>query len=335
MALLTVENLCVDYRTQRGVARAVDGVSFTIAPGEMMGLVGESGCGKTTTGKALIRMMANNARIASGSALFRDKDLFALPEAEMRQLRWRQISLIPQSAMDSLNPVFTIGDQLSEILTVRGGLDRKQADERIKELLSMVGIDPKRADRYPHEFSGGMKQRVAIAAALALKPALVIADEPVTALDVIVQHQVLRELKLIQQQMGLAIIMITHDMSVVAQTCDTVTVMYGGRVAEQGPVAGVLKVPFHPYTMGLTNAFPNLHAEEQVLISIEGYPPDLISPPPGCRFAERCPFALAHCSLEEPPALWVAERHLAACHRSDEAPLLREQAREVQTWQRT
>jgi peptide/nickel transport system ATP-binding protein len=333
MALLTVENLCVEYVTQRGVARAVEGVSFTMEPGEMMGFVGESGCGKTTTGKALMRVMSKNARIAAGRALFKGRDLFSLSEEEMRQLRWREIALIPQSAMDSLNPVYTIGDQLTEILTVRGGLDLKQAKERIKELFQMVGIDPKRADRYPHEFSGGMKQRVAIAAALALKPSLVIADEPVTALDVIVQHQVLRELKEIQKQLGLAIIMITHDMSVVAQTCDTVMVMYAGKVAEQGPVGRVLKAPAHPYTMGLTNAFPNLHDHQQELISIEGYPPDLVNPPAGCRFADRCPFAVAECRAAEPSPQRVTDRHTAACHRIDDSPRLRELAREVQTWQ--
>jgi peptide/nickel transport system ATP-binding protein len=332
MALLTVQDLSVDYVTKRGVARAVEGVSFEVQPGEMMGFVGESGCGKTTTGKALMRVMSKNARIAGGSALFKGRDLFKLSEGEMRNLRWREIALIPQSAMDSLNPVYTVGNQLAEILKVRGGLDSKQVEARIAELLTLVGIDPKRADRYPHEFSGGMKQRVAIAAALALKPSLVIADEPVTALDVILQHQILRELKQYQQQLGLSIIMITHDMSVVAQTCDRVMVMYAGKMVEQGPVAKVLRAPVHPYTMGLTNALPNLHQNQQELICIEGFPPDLITPPPGCRFADRCPFALERCHFEVPPIQMVGD-HQAACHRIDEAPALRSQAKEVRTWQ--
>lgn len=333
MPLLTVKDLTVEYVTKRGIARAVEGVSFDVEPGEMLGFVGESGCGKTTTGRALMRIMSKNARIARGRAILNGKDLFRLTEEEMRRLRWREIALIPQSAMDSLNPVYTIGDQMTEILTVRGGLDVKQARVRVAELLTMVGIDPKRADRYPHEFSGGMKQRVAIAAALALKPSLVIADEPVTALDVIVQHQVLNELKQIQKQLGLSIIMITHDMSVVAQTCDKVMVMYAGQVVEQGAVRQVLKRPVHPYTMGLTNAFPNLRQHQADLISIEGYPPDLISPPDGCRFADRCPFALPECHIGPAPNRELEAGHLAACHRFREAQALRDQAKEVRTWQ--
>jgi len=332
MALLTVENLNVEYTTKRGVARAVDGVSFSIEPGEMMGFVGESGCGKTTTGRALMRVMSKNARIGSGTANFKGQDLFRLSEAQMRQLRWREIAMIPQSAMDSLNPVYTIGDQLTELLMVRGGLTRAQARERISELLTLVGIGATRADRYPHEFSGGMKQRVAIAAALALKPSLIIADEPVTALDVIVQHQVLAELKEIQKRLGLAIIMITHDMSVVAQTCEKVMVMYAAKVVEQGTVREVLKASMHPYTMGLTNAFPNLHEQARELICIEGYPPDLTTPPSGCRFAARCPFSVERCHVEEPEHR-EQSGHWAACHRIAEASVLREQAREVRTWQ--
>ena len=333
MALLTVRDLSVEYTTRHGIARAVEGVSFDLEPGEMMGFVGESGCGKTTTGRALLRVMAKNARVARGSALFKGRDLVKISEAEMRQLRWTEIAAVPQSAMDSLNPVYKVGDQIAEILTVRGGYGRRQARERVAELFALVGLDAARAGYYPHEFSGGMKQRAVIAAALALNPSLVIADEPVTALDVIVQHQVLRELKQIQERLGLSIIMITHDMSVVAQTCDKVMVMYAGKVVEQGPVRSVIKSPLHPYTMGLTNAFPNLHDHQPELINIEGYPPDLINPPPGCRFAARCPFALERCHLEEPLLQAAGEGHLTACHRADEAPLLQSLAREVSTWQ--
>lgn len=333
MALLAVRDLSIEYTTKRGIARAVEGVSFDLEPGEMMGFVGESGCGKTTTGRALVRVMPKNGRIAQGSATFKGRDLFKLSEAEMRQLRWTEIASIPQSAMDSLNPVYKVGDQIAEILTVRGNVARKAARERVKELFAMVGLDPKRADHYPHEFSGGMKQRAAIAASLALNPSLVIADEPVTALDVIVQHQVLRELKQVQEKLGLSIIMITHDMSVVAQTCSKVMVMYAGKVVEQGPVRNVLKTPLHPYTMGLTNAFPSLHEHQLELINIEGYPPDLVNPPAGCRFAARCPFALERCHVEEPSLQVANDGHQVACHRVDEAPALRLQAKEVRTWQ--
>lgn len=333
MPLLSVQNLTVEYVTRRGLARAVDDVSFDLEPGEMMGLVGESGCGKTTTGRALIRVMPKNARIASGKVMLKGEDLVAAPEERLRALRWSEIAMIPQSAMDSLNPVYKVGTQMAEILTVRGGLSPRTARDRVAELLQLVGIDPNRADYYPHEFSGGMKQRVAIATALALNPALVIADEPVTALDVIVQHQVLEEMKEIRKRLGLAIIMITHDMSVVAQTCDRVVVMYAGKVVEQGPVRGVLKAPFHPYTMGLTNAFPNLHENRRELISIEGFPPDLIQPPPGCRFADRCPFAVEACARQEPALSPTPDGHLVACHRADEAPTLRALAQEVTTWQ--
>lgn len=333
MALLTVENLSISYVTQKGLARAVQSISFELEPGQMVGFVGESGCGKTTTGRALMRVMSKNARISEGRMLFKGRDLVTLSEQEMRALRWTEIAMVPQSAMDSLNPVYKVGEQLVEILTVRGKLSTLAARSRVTDLFELVGLDPKRADYYPHEFSGGMKQRVAIAAALALKPSLVIADEPVTALDVIVQHQVLKELKHVQKELGLAVIMITHDMSVVAQTCDKVMVMYAGQVVEQGTVQDVLKRPAHPYTMGLTNAFPNLHGEMRDLIAIEGYPPDLISPPPGCRFAARCPFAIDRCQTESPPLITVADGHQAACHRSDEAPTLRTQAREVSTWQ--
>lgn len=332
MALLTVKDLCVEYRTRRGFARAIEGISFELEPGEMMGFVGESGCGKTTTGRALMRVMPKNARIAAGSVLFKGQDLVQLSEVDMRKLRWTEIAAVPQSAMDSLNPVYKVGDQIAEILTVRGGLDKRAAAERVRELFQTVGLDPKRADYYPHEFSGGMKQRAVIAAALALNPSLLIADEPVTALDVIVQHQVLNELKEIRANLGISIIMITHDMSVVAQTCDKVMVMYAGKVVEQGPVRDVLKRPSHPYTMGLTNAFPNLHQHQPELISIEGYPPDLINPPTGCRFAARCPFAVERCATEE-PRLEPAGEQLAACHRVGEAAGLRDQAKEVRTWQ--
>lgn len=332
MALLEIQELSVEYTTHRGTSRVVDEMTFALEEGRMLGLVGESGCGKTTAGRAILGVLPKNGRVSDGRILFEGNDLNQLSPERRRELRWRAISAVPQSAMDSLNPVYRVGDQIIEILTVRGQMPRKQARERAAELFSLVGLDRKRMDYYPHEFSGGMKQRAVIAAALALNPSVVIADEPVTALDVIVQHQVLRELKSLQSRLGLAILMITHDMAVVAQSCDDVLVMYAGKVVERGPVRRVLLSPAHPYTMGLTNAFPHLHRQQSELVCIEGYPPDLIAPPPGCRFAPRCPFAVEHCRAEAPTPVELVADHLAACHRLNDVDRLREQAREVSTW---
>jgi peptide/nickel transport system ATP-binding protein len=236
--------------------------------------------------------------------------------------------------MDSLNPVYPVIDSFLEILMLKGKLNRAGATKRAHELFTMVGLDTKRLGYYPHEFSGGMKQRAMIALALALNPKLVIADEPVTALDVIVQNQVLRVLKNLKKELGLTLVMITHDISVVAETCDDVAVMYAGKIIEIGPVSRVLKNSTHPYTMGLANAFPNLKKAEGTLISIEGSPPDLVDPPKGCRFSARCPFTVEACTQEEPLLVPVGENHFAACHRLDEIAVLQEKAKEVATWRK-
>lgn len=335
MSLLDVQDMRVYYKTKKGISQAVDGVSFAVEPGQSLGLVGESGCGKSTMVNGIIRIMPKNAFIPSGKVLFAGQDLAALPEKEMRKVRWRELSLIPQAAMDSLNPVYPVKDAFTEVLTLKGGLTRKEAHVRTVELFTMVGLDPDRLGNFPHEYSGGMKQRAAIALALALQPKLVIADEPVTALDVIVQRQVLDELKRLRNDLNLALIMITHDISVVAETCDNIVVMYAGKVVEKGATQEVLKNPLHPYTMGLENAFPDLHQQDKALISIEGSPPNLVNPPSGCRFAPRCPFALERCATGEPTYQEVDDRHKhgAACFRLAEAQTLRELAMEVRTWQ--
>jgi peptide/nickel transport system ATP-binding protein len=222
---------------------------------------------------------------------------------------------------------------LLEVLVVRGGLGRSEANERAGELFALVGLSLDRLDNYPHEFSGGMRQRAVIAMALALNPDVVIADEPVTALDVIVQHQVLKTFRELQERLQLSVIMITHDISVVAETCDEVAVMYAGKIVEVAEVGRFFREPFHPYTLGLQNAFPNLAHPERSLISIEGYPPDLVEPPKGCRFNTRCPFAIERCFHEEPPLIEVAPGHQAACHRRQEVDLLRAQAKKAETWQ--
>ncbi|MEI5676793.1 ABC transporter ATP-binding protein [Mesorhizobium sp. CGMCC 1.15528] len=331
--LLSVRDLKVSYRVGNGHIDAVDGASFDVPRGSIVGLVGESGCGKTTVARALTRVIADNARITGGQILFDGKDIAAIPERQMNALRWRDIAFIPQSAMNSLDPVYTVEYQLNEVLRRRGGLSAREARMRCESLFEMVGIEKGRLRDYPHQFSGGMRQRVAIALALALNPKLVIADEPVTALDVIVQRQILDQLRELQTMLGISVILVTHDISVVAYICDRTVVMYAGRVAEAGPMAGVLTRPAHPYTMGLRNAFPDLAgAASGTLTPIDGAPPNLAEPPPGCRFAPRCPFSIEVCSTESPPLAEIVPDHRVACHRASEAPVLREIAARTETW---
>jgi peptide/nickel transport system ATP-binding protein len=266
--LLDVRDLHIHYDTQRGVMKAVDGISFSMERGSHLGLIGESGCGKTTTGRAITRILPRNGRIAAGSIDFKGRDLVQLSDKQMRDVRWRELSMVPQASMDSLNPVYRVGKQLTEVLTLRGGLSRKDARARSEELFSLVGLSADRLENYPHEFSGGMRQRAVIAMALALEPDLVIADEPVTALDVIVQNQVLRTFRELQERLSVSVIMITHDISVVAETCDRVAVMYAGKIVEIADVGPFFKEPVHPYTLGLQNAYPNLKKPDMDLISI-------------------------------------------------------------------
>jgi peptide/nickel transport system ATP-binding protein len=333
MPLLEVKDLTVEYATQRGPMRAVDGVSFAVDAGRHLGVIGESGCGKSTMGRALLRVLPRNGRIVNGEVRLNGRDLVALNEEEMRRARWRELSMVPQSSMDALDPVYRVGDQIREVLINRGRASRKGANERAVELFALVGLARDRLSNYPHEFSGGMRQRAVIALALALDPDLVIADEPVTALDVIVQRQVLNTFRELQERLNLSVIMITHDISVVAETCDDVAVMYAGKIVEQTTVERFFHEPYHPYTLGLQNAYPSLIDVDRVLVSIEGYPPDLVDPPTGCRFRARCPFALERCAVEEPPLIEVAPNHRAACHRWQEVDLLRSLAKEAATWQ--
>jgi peptide/nickel transport system ATP-binding protein len=332
--LLSIRDLTVRYRTPQGPVHAVDAASFSVPRGEVVGLVGESGCGKTTVARAVMGVMPRTADILGGPVLFEGRDLIRLSERERRALRWKEMAFIPQTAMNALDPVYRVGRQIEEVLVERGGRSRAQARARAEELFGLVGIDARRLDDYPHQFSGGMKQRASIAIALALEPKLVLADEPVTALDVIVQRQVLDVLKGLQARMRLSVVLVTHDISVVAYACDRVVVMYAGRVVESGRVRDVLERPRHPYTMGLNNAFPDLERAAGELVPIEGSPPNLLDPPKGCRFAARCPFAQARCVAEEPSLLTEADGHAAACWRSGEAAALRPLAGEAATWQR-
>ena len=332
MTLLSVQGLQVHYATAKGPVRAVDGVDLDIPAGSIVGLVGESGCGKTTLARALMGVLPGAGRIVAGSIVFEGRELTALAERERRAMRWRRMSFVPQTSMNALDPVQRLRAQMLEVLRERGGMARGDALARAEELMRLVGLDPARLPDYPHQFSGGMRQRASIALALALEPALVIADEPVTALDVIVQRQVLDVMRDLQRRLGLAMLLVTHDIAVVAYACDRAAVMYAGKVVEYGSVDAVLEAPFHPYTMGLTHAFPDLRANDVALVPIEGAPPTLLSPPVGCRFAERCPFAEARCRASMPPLIEVATGHLAACWRSDVAAELRARAVRPETW---
>ena len=333
-ALLSVRNLSVEYLTQSGTVYAVDKVSLDIEAGQQLGVIGESGCGKTTLMRALIQVLPRNGRITGGEVYFKGRNLLELTPAEMRDIRWQEIATIPQASMDSLDPVRRVGHQLEKLLKVRGGLSQQQARERAVMLFELVGLDPERLSHYPHEFSGGMKQRAIIAMALSLNPSLLIADEPVTALDVIVQHQILEVLQHLQEELNLTVLLITHDISVVAQLCNEVSVMYAGRV-ERAAAETFFRAPNHPYSLGLQQSYPNLRQPRDTLISIEGYPPDLRQPPSGCRFARRCPLALAECREDDPALREIEPGHWSACLRSAEMDALRDQAENPLFWRET
>ncbi|MFL5778866.1 MAG: ABC transporter ATP-binding protein [Chloroflexota bacterium] len=298
--LLAVEGLKAHFSLDSGVVHAVDGVSFTLDDGEALGIAGESGCGKTTTALSLLRLLPSNGRIVEGTIRLYGIDLAAKSEAAMRRYRWREISIVFQGAMNALNPVRRVRDQIAEPLEERLSMSPRAARKRAGELLELVGIARQRGGAYPHELSGGMRQRAMIAMALACDPAIIIGDEPTTALDVMVQAQILELLEDLRHKLGLSLILITHDLSVIAETCDRVLIMYAGRVAEEGPVDEVFRRARHPYTQKLLAAFPNIHADRRTLDVIPGALPDLRNPPPGCRFAPRCAFAMEVCSRVVP-----------------------------------
>ncbi|MBZ0331090.1 ABC transporter ATP-binding protein [Halomonas sp. ANAO-440] len=330
--LLTVSDLAIHYRTGAGPVQAVDGIDFDLRPGEALGLVGESGCGKTTAAKAMLRLLPPNGEVPRGRIDFDGRNLVELDPEAMRKVRWKEIAWISQAAMNALDPVYTVGDQILEAMNAHVKIKRDEAWAHAEDLFRAVGIDPARLSAYPHEMSGGMKQRAVIAMALALDPKLIIADEPTTALDVVTQAQILARLSKLRRERGMGLLFITHDISVVVQTCDRVAVMYGGQIMETGPVREVFGTPFHPYTMGLTNAFPTLEGAQRELISIPGSPPDLLNPPPGCRFAERCPFATERCTSETPGLVSVGEDRRSACHYPEQVEAFREKAARNDTW---
>ncbi len=311
--LLSVQGLCVDFVSEDGLVRAVDRVSFEVGRGELLGLAGESGSGKSTVAQALLRLLPSPAVISGGRVLFEGRDLTALDETGLRQVRWRRLSLVFQGALDALNPVLTVGAQLADTLRAHG-LRGARVKERSIELLGLVGLRPEHLACYPHQLSGGMRQRVGIALALALEPALVVLDEPTTALDVLVEQEILRELQALRTRLGFSAIFITHDLTRMLQLCDRVGVLYAGRLVELAPAAALASRPLHPYTQGLLAAFPSLDGGDEERPSIPGAPPSLRSPPPGCRFHPRCPLAVERCRLEEPPLVSLGERRQVACH---------------------
>jgi len=320
--LLSVEDLHVHFVTSRGVVRAVEGVSWLVYPGEMVALVGESGCGKSVSALAVMRLLAKPAgRIPHGRVLFEGRDLLLLPEDEMRAIRGRDISMIFQEPMTSLNPVLTIGLQIMEPLFIHKGMSERDARDRAVELLRMVGISdaPRRLGQYPHQFSGGMRQRVMIAIGLACNPKLIIADEPTTALDVTIQAQILQLMKELSRKLGIAMVVITHNLGIVARYADRVNVMYAARLAEQGSAASIFAKPLHPYTAGLLRSVPRLDRPRSAkLETIEGLPPSLLDPPKGCRFAPRCAAKQERCVARLPELEEIETGHYSACLRAGE-----------------
>ncbi|MBW1961884.1 MAG: ABC transporter ATP-binding protein [Deltaproteobacteria bacterium] len=332
-ALLEVRNLKVYYDTERGTVRAVDDISFNLPLGQNLALVGESGCGKTTVAKAILHLLADNASIRGGEIIFKGQRIDSLSEKEFDKLRWNEIAVISQSAMNALNPVYRVGDQIIEAIEAHQKIDRKSAREKVRRLFQWVGLAPERARDFPHQFSGGMKQRAIIAMSLALNPSLIIADEPTTALDVVMQDQVMEQIVHIQKESDSSILMISHDISVVTEVCQYFVVMYAGKVVEACTVENFHNMPCHPYSMGLLLAFPTLEGEARRLISIPGFPPDLSRQIDGCIFYDRCPFRKTICQNETPPNVEVGPGHLAKCHFAHQAEQLRPVSQKEETWE--
>jgi peptide/nickel transport system ATP-binding protein len=315
MVLLELENVCAYYSLSGGQVKAVDEVTLNLDKGESLGLAGESGCGKTTLALAIMRLLPANGKIVHGRILFDGVNLLDLSESELnRDYRWKRMALTFQGAMNAMNPVFTVGNQISEAILQHENVSKEEALERSKKLLSLVGIDPSRTDSYPHELSGGMKQRCMIAMSLSCNPDFLIADEPTTALDVIVQDQILKLTKRLQRELNLSMMLITHDLSVIAKTCESLAIMYAGRIVEYSDIKTVFRNPLHPYTKALIEAFPSILAEKTELVSIPGSPPQLLNPPDCCLFHKRCPLSKELCRREKPRFVEVEPNHYVSCH---------------------
>lgn len=317
--VLDVRNLEVVYHTSRGPVRAVNDVSFFLRPNERLGLVGESGSGKTTTALSLMRLHQPPAEIIGGQVILDGEDLLGLSEDAMRRSRFADIALIPQGAMNSLNPVMKVGEQLRDTIRAHDteGVFKSNIDSRIGEVLESVNLRPAVMEAYPHELSGGMKQRVCIAMGILLRPKVIVADEPTSALDVVVQRQVMETFGKVQDALGASVILVGHDMGLMAQFVDRIGVMYGGKLVEVGPVRDIFKDPLHPYTQLLIGSLPTLESKE-LFRGIPGITPSLLMPPPGCMFHPRCPHAMQHCSVEVPELVEIRPERWVACHLYDE-----------------
>ena len=319
MTLLDVKHLRTYFETSKGLYKAVDDTSFDLDHGEALGLVGESGCGKTTSALSIVRLLPKEGKIFGGQILFEGTDLVTLSDEEIRSRRWKDISIIFQGSMNALNPVMKVGDQIAEAIVLHENISKKAALARAGELFELVEMPVDRISNFPHEFSGGMKQRVMIAIALACRPKLVIGDEPTTALDVMVQAQILNLLEKLRKELNMGLILITHDLSILAETCDRIAVMYAGKIIEFGPVEAVFERTAHPYTERLIACFPHIGKEKIIPPSIEGIPPNLLEPISGCPFYPRCLMAIPLCAAQEPEMVKVGEKHFASCHRIGEA----------------
>ncbi len=319
--LLDVRGLTTYFKLGSGNVKAVQDVSFTVAPGESLGLAGESGCGKTTAALSILKLLPENGRVVGGDVLFDGKNLAKRTEYGMSKIRWKEISIIFQGAMNALNPVRETGKQIAEPIQLHEGLSEKQAMVRARELYDLVGINPKRLMDFPHQLSGGMRQRAMIAMALACNPKLIIGDEPTTALDVMVQAQILELIERLRKELDLSFVLISHDLSVMAETCDKGVVMYAGEVVESGTTADIFNNATHPYTRQLIKAFPNIHEKREMVSSIKGDPPNLLNPPPGCAFCPRCDERDDTCFTDHPGLVEVERGHFVRCFHAKGRPV--------------
>jgi peptide/nickel transport system ATP-binding protein len=314
MPLLEVDGLQTHYKTDSGRVKAADGVSFTLDTGESVGIAGESGCGKTTVVMSLMRLV-DHRDIVGGKIILDGDSILEMTDDEFRHLRWKKLSLVSQAAMGALNPVYTIGWQISEALNEHTDMSKAERMERAMELLEQVGVEPSRVNTYPHELSGGMRQRSMIAMALACNPKIVIADEMTTALDVVTQVQILKLFKKLQKDLNLSVIAISHELAILGQICEKMIIMYAGKIVEMGPTEIIFDEPKHPYTIALLGSLLDIAtSDKKELWSIPGRPPSLLNPPPGCRFAPRCTHTKPICKENEPPLLEIGPNHCAACH---------------------
>jgi len=332
--LMQIKNLKTHYQITGGTVKAVDGVTISVKEDEVFGLAGESGCGKSTLIRTIMRLIPQSAKVTADELSYRGEDLLALSDKQYRnRILWKEISLVPQSAMNSLNPVYRVGDQIDEAIQTHEALSKKETRNRTAQLFKGVGLQPELTRNYPHEFSGGMRQRAMIAMSLALDPGLIVMDEPTTGLDVLVQERILRELKAIREKSKASIFLITHDISVIAEMSDRIGIMYAGRIMEQAESMELFNDTYHPYTLGLKNAFPSIKALDRELISIPGSPPNLSEDIPGCVFVFRCPFAIPECEKERPPDLEIKPNHFVHCIRTEKVDEFRERAGDKKTWQ--